>query len=133
MTCKSVHLEYISHRGVFHLDCDPIVFTKGEIVIIEKWGHWFRGLTSGELHPFTQAQERFIKVMKVEMKPVTPEEKAWFKYLRNKINKVRSGENFTESHEPMRNKLYSRRVRKKMNKINVGAIAWSNRRGMSEK
>jgi uncharacterized protein len=59
MNGNDEHLEYISHKGFFHLDCDLTGFTSEEIEIIEKWGNWFTGLTSGELKPFFLRHYKF--------------------------------------------------------------------------
>ncbi len=67
MNSKGEHLEYIAHKGLFNIDCNLIIFSKEEIEILEKWGHWFMALVSGELKPITEMQARFIKVMNREL------------------------------------------------------------------
>ena len=74
MNSKGEHLEFIANKGLYYIDCDLKIFSPEEIQAIEKWGHWFMALASGELKPFTEAQERFIQVMKRELGPISVEE-----------------------------------------------------------
>ena len=67
--------------GPFSIDCSLQIFSMEEIEVLKKWGYWFTALVSGELEPFTKAQERFVKVINGEEEPFTCEENAWFRYL----------------------------------------------------
>jgi len=133
MISKGEHLEYISQKGLFTIDCDLKIFTKKEIEILEKWGHWFIALTSGELKPFTEMQERFIKVMNGELKPSAAEETAWFKYLGRKSVERKFGDRLRVQYEAEHDSFYSREDKKLMNKITYSTISRIHNRGLSEK
>jgi uncharacterized protein YifE (UPF0438 family) len=133
MNTKGEHLEYIAQRGLFHIDCDLVIFSKEEIEILEKWGHWFMALVSGELKPFTESQERFIKVMKRETGPISLEEKAWFKYLGRKAVEKKYGERLKVKYQAEDDTFYSIEYKKKMNQITYGTIAQNHHKGLSEK
>jgi uncharacterized protein len=92
MDSKGEHLEYISQHGLYSIDCNREIFTYEEMRIIQKWGHWFTGLVSGELKPFTDLQERFIKVMNGVLDPSSIEEIAWFKYRGRKAVEKKYGD-----------------------------------------
>lgn len=119
--------------GLFNVDCSHEIFSKEELQILEKWGFWFSALVSGDLKPFTEAQERFIKVMKGEDKAVTPEEIAWFKYLGRKAVERKYGDRLNVRYEDEDDKFYSRSDKKKMRRINFSTMAWNHRKGLSEK
>lgn len=133
MTGKGEHLEYISHRGLFHLGCDPTVFTKEEIDIIEKWGHWFTGLTSGELKPITEIQVRFIRVVNGELTAVTPEEVAWLKYQASKAVIKQDVDEPTVRDTTLKERIHLKRHKKKSKSGNYNPLSWDHRRGLSEK
>lgn len=133
MNSKGEHLEFNAHKGLFHIDCDLKIFSQEEIEIIEKWGHWFMALVSGELKPFTESQERFIKVMKGEIGPGSLEEKAWFKYLGRKAVEKKYGDRLKVKYEAEDDTFYSIDDRKKMNRITYGTIAQNHYKGLSEK
>lgn len=84
MSPKSIHLEYIKSKGAFTIDCSFQIFSKEEIEVLQKFGHWFHGLVSGELKPLTVEQKQFIQVIKEKRSPNTLYEKAWMKYLGRK-------------------------------------------------
>lgn len=89
MDTKGEHLEYLSYKGRFTIDCSHEIFSPEEILVLEKWGHWFKALASGDLKPFTEAQERFIKETTEKKRTGTIYEIAWRKYMfRKKIEKV---------------------------------------------
>src|SRR6056297_1318615 len=81
---KKEHLQYLKKKGPFSLEVNCDNLNKKEKELIRKWGHWFRALEEGTLQPFRESQERFIKVVKGELKPFTLEEQAWFKYVNRK-------------------------------------------------
>jgi uncharacterized protein YifE (UPF0438 family) len=133
MDSKGEHLEYIAHKGLFNIDCDLIIFSKEEIEILEKWGHWFMALVSGELKPFTETQERFIKVMKREIDPNSDEERAWFKYLGKKTVEKKYGHRLKVKYQAEDDTFYSIEDKKKMNKITYSNMAQNHHKGLSEK
>jgi uncharacterized protein len=133
MDSKGEHLEYIAHKGLFNIDCDLKIFSKEEIEKIEKWGHWFMALVSGELKPFTESQERFIKVMKREIGPISVEERAWFKYLGRKAVEKKYGERLKVKYEAEDDTFYSIEDKKKMNRITYSTMAQNHHKGWSEK
>lgn len=131
MSTRGEHLEYISERGLFSLDCSPKIFSHEEIQVIEKWGHWFHALLSGELKPFTGAQVRFIQVMNREVEPQTMEEKAWFKYLGRIAVEKKYGDRLGIKYSAEEDTFYSREDKKKLNRITYGTIAGIHRKGLS--
>ena len=48
--------------------------------MLERYGHWYRRLTCGELRPETKAQRQFVEVAQGERQPETIHEKTWKKY-----------------------------------------------------
>jgi uncharacterized protein YifE (UPF0438 family) len=130
MDSKGEHLEYIAHRGLYSIDCDTKVFSPEEIQVVEKWGHWFKALISGDLNPFTEAQKRFIKVMKREVEPCTLEEKAWFRYIGRKAVEKQYGDRLSIKYTPEEDTFYSREDKKKMNRITYGTITGIHRKGL---
>lgn len=133
MSCKGDHLEYIAHRGLFHIDCDTKIFSQEELEIIEKWGHWFIALVSGELKPFTESQEKFIEVMKGEIGPNSLEEKAWFKYQGRKAVEKKYGDRLKLRYEAEDDTFYSIEDKNKMNQITYSTMAQNHHKGLSEK
>jgi uncharacterized protein len=61
MDSKGEHLEYIAHKGLFNIDCDLKIFSKEEIEILEKWGHWFMALVSEELKHLQNQRKGSLK------------------------------------------------------------------------
>ena len=133
MTIRNNHLSHIKLKGSFNIDCNRIIFSDEEIEILEKWGHWFEGLMSGELTPFTEAQVRFIKVINGESEPFSLEEKAYFKYLGRKSVEMKYGDRLKIRYEVTDDTFYSRDDKKKMNRLTYGTIAGIHRKGLSEK
>ena len=133
MNSEGEHHEYLSHKGQFEIDCNHIIFSEEEIRILEKWGHWFLALVSGDLEPFTTAQERFIKVMKGEVEACSKEEKAWFKYMGRKAVEKKYGDRLKVQYVPEDDTFYSFDDKKKMNKINFSTMARNHHKGLSEK
>jgi uncharacterized protein YifE (UPF0438 family) len=133
MNSKGEHLEYIAHKGLFSIDCDLLIFSNEEIQILEKWGHWFNALVSGELKPFTESQKSFIKVMKREIDPNTVEEKAWFKYLGRKAVEKKYGERLKVKYQPEDDTFYSIEDKKKTNLLTFSTVAQNHHKGLSEK
>lgn len=133
MSNKGEHFEYIAHKGLFNVDCSHEIFSPEELQILEKWGHWFSALISGDLKPFTEGQEKFVKVMKGEVKATTLEEIVWFRYLGRKEYEKKHGDRLKVRYESENDEFYSREHKKKMDKINFSTMSWNHRRGWSEK
>ena len=133
MDSKGEHLEYKDKMGLFHFDHNPHIFSKEQMEILEKWGYWFMGLVSGDLKPFTEAQVRFIKVAKGELKANTPEEKAWFIYLGRKAALNKYGERVNVRYEAEDDTFYSSEDKKKLSRINFNTMAQNHRKGLKEK
>jgi uncharacterized protein len=81
---RSEHLRYLKGKGPFRIDCSTSIFSREEVAILEKFGHWFAGLTSNKLSPITYRQERFVTVARSEAAPESVMERAWHKYLGRK-------------------------------------------------
>ena len=56
------HIDYWHNKGYFEIEFSDNFFNQEEKSIINYYGHWFKGLTSGDLLPFTEKQKRFIDV-----------------------------------------------------------------------
>jgi|GEM_PF-1411308 len=133
MDNRERHKEFIEEKGSFKIDCDLIVFSIEEIEILEKWGHWFESLVSGELTPFTEDQERFIKVISGDMEPFSLEEKAYFKYLGRKNAEKKYGDRLKIRYEATDNTFYSREDRKKINRLTYGTMSGIHRKSINER
>lgn len=133
MSNKGEHLEYISNKGLFQIDCDLIVFSKEEIQILEKWGHWFMALISRDLKPFTEAQESFIKVINGESEAISPYEKSWNKYLNRKKIDKEYGDKLKAQYKLDGDRFYPREDIQKMKCINFERMSDNHFKGLSEK
>ena len=133
MTDKKQHIEYIERMGSFKIDCSREIFSMEEIEILNKWGHWFSALTSGELKPISEAQIRFIQVLNGKYEPFTCEENAWFKYLGRKAVEEKYGERLNVSYKAEGDTFYPREDIRKMNQINYGTIMNVHTKGINEK
>ena len=65
----------------FTMRCSRAIFSAEEIKILERYGHQFERLTSGERHPETKAQEEFVEAARGLRKAETMYERTWAKYL----------------------------------------------------
>ena len=63
-TQKEEHLDFLSKKGIFKMDCSHTLFSNEEIEILERYGHWFKALISGELEPYTEKQRLFRACLK---------------------------------------------------------------------
>ncbi|WP_370477197.1 DUF413 domain-containing protein [Tamlana flava] len=99
MSSKSVHLDYIKAKGAFSVDCSFQIFSKEEIDVLQKYGHWFNGLVNGDLKPLTEAQKRFVEVVQEGLTPSNLFEKAWVKYLGRKRLEDENPELFKLSYQ----------------------------------
>ncbi len=59
------------------------IFAKKEADLIERNGFAYQELTNGNREPSTDAETRFVKVMKGEEPIQTEHEKVWLKYLKH--------------------------------------------------
>lgn len=119
---EELHKNYIRSIGRFTIDCNILVFSSEEIVILQKWGHWFEALCSGHLLPFTWKQERFIQVMKGEEEPFSLHEQAWHKYLGRKKVEEKYGDSVYTNYIPEMDGFYSQEMMKQQQAIMFGVI-----------
>lgn len=119
---EQLHKDYIRRMGNFELDCSSLIFSKEELEIIKKWGHWFTALCSGHLSPFTWKQERFIEVMQGKEEPFSVEEQAWYKYLGRKKAEAKYGDSLYTNYVPEENGFYSREMYKQQQSIMFNII-----------
>ena len=80
MSNKQEHQAFIEKKGKFIVDCSHAVFSTEEIELLEKYGHWFKALETGELKPFTDRQKAFILVATHKQVAFSLEEVAWLRY-----------------------------------------------------
>lgn len=113
MNTKAEHLAYIKQKGSFDLEGDTAIFNHEEIQMLQQWGHWYNGLTSGELIPFTELQSRFVSIMNGEFSPFSLHEKVWFRYLGRKRVKEQKGDRFNSQHRIEDDTFFSRDMVKK--------------------
>lgn len=128
MNTKAEHLAYLKWKGTFDLEGDTVILNEEEIEMLEKWGHWYKGLTEGELTPFTELQERFVGVMKGEFQPFSLHELAWFRYLGRKRIKDKLGDRFNPHHHIEDDTFYSRDMYKQNRKMMFGVMSDNHRR-----
>jgi len=91
---KSLHHSYLRQKGLFTIDCSVKIFTAVEIETLNKYGHWFMGLSNGDLEPFTKEQKDFTKIFMNNLLPETEYQKLWFKYLGRKQLELENPEKF---------------------------------------
>jgi uncharacterized protein len=128
MRTKAEHLAYLNQKGTFDLEGDTVIFNYEEIEMLEKWGHWYKGLTDGELIPFTELQNRFVGVMKGEFQPFSLHEKVWFRYLGRKRVKEQKGERFNPIHHIEDDTFFSRDMHKQNRKMMFGVMRDNHRK-----
>jgi len=116
MASKEQHLNYIKDHGKFKVDCNHVIFSNDELEILEKYGHWFNALISGELEPITELQKEFIRVANGEAVAFSPEEKAWSKYQKRKEIEEKYGESLNIHYHSADDTFYSRDMAKQMKK-----------------
>jgi len=117
MTDRKIHTDYIQQKGPFVVDCNRAIFTEEELEILEKWGHWFRALTDGELTPVTRRQELFVEGARGKREPVSVEEQAWFKYLGRKRVEQKMGDRLKVNYEYQDDGFYTRADAKQLRKM----------------
>ena len=111
------------------MDCSLAIFNTEEREILEKYGHWFKALISGELEPYTEKQRLFMKWQRrktTRLPPPPPrvEEKTWFKYTKRKEIEEKHGQYFWNSRPELESDpfLFKRRrqafLRKSSNEHN---------------
>lgn len=119
---KAQHLSYLSDKGSFKIDCKVAIFGEDEIEILEKYGHWFKALISGELEPYTEKQKLFIEVAKGEREPISIEEKTWFKYTKRKEIEEKHGHVLNSRPELETDPFYSREGAKHLRKSQMSTM-----------
>ncbi|SLM28787.1 hypothetical protein MTBBW1_1540013 [Desulfamplus magnetovallimortis] len=80
---KKAHLEYLK-KDFFDIDLLEKIrkfLLFDEYEVLKKYGTWLLMLSSKKILPITDAQSRFLKVVKKEIKPETTFEKLWLKFL----------------------------------------------------
>jgi uncharacterized protein YifE (UPF0438 family) len=95
------HLTYIHQKGSFQINCSRAIFSNEEIALIEKYGHWFEALINGTLTPISQEQKDFINIFQHNERPITPEQIAWFKYIKRLELEQKNPKNSTSTIPPM--------------------------------
>lgn len=108
MSRKLEHLEYLEQKGEFNIACSQTIFSQEEISHLKQYGHWFQGLTNGDLKPFTVSQKSFVKVFTEQVSPASEFEILWFKYLgRLKLEKEHP-EGFKKAYSFKEQSFYTR-------------------------
>jgi uncharacterized protein YifE (UPF0438 family) len=121
---KSEHLAYLKNKGTFRVDCSHKIFSDDEIAILEKYGHWFQALETGELMPYTDLQKEFVRVARGERGPFSVAEKAWFKYKGRKALEAADVEGrlkreYIPEDDTFYNRDMTKSVRSTMFKVNL--------------
>jgi uncharacterized protein YifE (UPF0438 family) len=125
---KQKHLSWLRQHGRFVIDCETDIFSEDEIELLEKWGHWYRGLCEEKLVPFTMKQENFIRVYKGEIAPFSLHETAWFKYTSERISEEKPGDIKHREYLPQDDPFYNRSMRQQMNRMMFGVMRSNHRR-----
>jgi uncharacterized protein YifE (UPF0438 family) len=105
---KKTHFNYIEAKGKFTVACNHIIFSDIEIELLEKYGHWFEALTSGELSPFNPEQKQFVEAARLNIPPQTDYEKVWVKYIKRRQIESKAGSILYTSPMPEDDTFYSR-------------------------
>lgn len=108
------HHEYIKAKGKFTVACNHLIFSNEEIKLLEKYGHWFDGLTKGKLLPFNAEQEQFVEVAQMKRNPEAFYEKIWFKYIKRKEIESNKGAILYTTPLPKDDTFYSRDMVKEL-------------------
>ncbi|ADR22668.1 hypothetical protein MATR_34860 [Marivirga tractuosa] len=119
---KDSHLKLITQKGRFKMDCSLAIFSNEERAILEKYGHWFKALISGELEPYTEKQKLFIEAAKNERHPISIEEKTWFKYTKRKEIEEKHGHVLSSRPELKTDPFYSREGAKHLRKSQMSTM-----------
>lgn len=115
MSTKKEHLDFIALKGNFVVDCSHAIFSTEEIEILQKYGHWFSALTSGDLQPITDLQKEFVLVVTHQKEPFSIEETAWYKYLGRKAYESKCGDKYyLMSYHYEEDTFYSREMVKQV-------------------
>jgi len=111
------HLKYILSKGPYIIDCSTIIFKPNEILILQKYGHWFTALTKGILLPFTDLQADFVLVANYQKKADTIFETTWFKYLGRKTLEAKKGLDLTTKYFLEDDNFHNREMAKEQKRI----------------
>ena len=128
MSTRTEHSRLLLESGTFKINCSTSIFNNEEIEIIKKYGHWFMALTTSELTPLTDLQNRFVAVTKNEIEPFSIEEKAWHKYLGRTRLEREHGASFNLHYEPEEDTFYNRGMAKKLHKIMFSEMSKNHKR-----
>lgn len=112
MSTKREHLNLIQSRGRFKVDCSHAIFSNDEILLLEKYGHWFMALENGELDPLTDLQKEFVLVSRGGKQPISFEECAWFKYKGRKRLEKENPDRLKAKYTPTDDSFYNRDMAK---------------------
>ncbi|MCS6864974.1 MAG: DUF413 domain-containing protein [Gemmataceae bacterium] len=63
----------------FVFGCDVAIFSEAELQALQRHGARFEALATGQAHPVTPEEKRFIRVHQEKEKPHTLAEKAWLR------------------------------------------------------
>lgn len=116
MSTREAHIRFIREQGKFIIDCNHAIFSVEEIEILEKYGHWFMALTSGDVNPITDLQKEFVLVATHKKEPFSPEEVAWFKYQGRKAIEAKYRDKLTIQYQSADDEFYSREMAKSVRK-----------------
>lgn len=114
--------------GKFKIDCGKHIFSEGEIEILEKYGHWLKALSAGELEPPTERQELFIEMTQGKRQPFSEEEWAWFKYIGRKRIEKEKGDVLYTTPRLEDDPFYSREGAKALRKNVFKTVTESHRK-----
>lgn len=121
------HIALVKRADKFQIKCSRSIFKKEEIDILEKYGHWFEGLTSGYLTPLTPKQVQFVKVAQNQELPQTQEEWAWFKYQGRRRLEAEPDNKLDVHYELEDDTFYSRDMVKRL-RSTMSSVTWTNHR-----
>jgi len=110
MLNKQEHLKLIKEKGRFVVDCSHDIFSNEQIEILEKYGHWFMALTTGELEPITDLQRDFVLVATHKEEAFSLEEIAWFRYLGRKAVEAKHGDRLKQHYQSEDDTFYNREM-----------------------
>ena len=80
MAAPRDHLELLRSQD-FIIDCAPPNLSRDERGLLQRYGRWLTALAAGTIQPFTDAQRRFLEVVKGKRDPTTSHEIAWMKLV----------------------------------------------------
>ncbi|MGJ3234201.1 DUF413 domain-containing protein [Marivirga sp.] len=121
-TQKEQHLNYLSSKSPFKIDCKVTIFSEEELSILRNFGHWFKALAEGELEPFTEKQKLFIEAANGQREPFSLEEKAWVRYTKRKEIEEKYGHVLNSRPELETDPFYSREGAKHLRRSQMSTM-----------